>query len=147
MMPTVVPFASDYEIVAIGAGFLTRTLPRSEWSHAAHFAAALWLLACNPEIDTLREMPAMIRAYNDATGVANSDSSGYHQTISHASIRAARSFLSERLGKPLFQIGNEMMASSFGRSDWLLTYWSRERLFSVEARRTWVEPDIRPFPY
>jgi len=29
-----------------------------------------------------------------------------------------------------------------GKSDWILTYWSREKLFSVEARRSWVEPDL-----
>jgi hypothetical protein len=26
-------------------------------------------------------------------------------------------------------------------------YWTRERLFSVEARRNWVEPDLAPLPF
>jgi len=39
------------------------------------------------------------------------------------------------------------MQSPFGNKDWLLAYWSKERLFSVEARRAWVEPDLAPLPF
>jgi hypothetical protein len=28
-----------------------------------------------------------------------------------------------------------------------MRYWSKPRLFSVEARRRWVEPDLAPPPY
>ncbi|MBV8438896.1 MAG: hypothetical protein JOY95_15425 [Silvibacterium sp.] len=146
-MRTFIPFTSDDEIVAIGHGLATRTLPKSSWTHAAHFAAALWLLALHPEIDALRAMPGMIRVYNETTGTPNTDSSGYHETITHASIRAARAFLSDRSHRPLFATCNELMLSPLGKPEWLLTYWSRPRLFSVEARKAWIEPDIEPFPF
>jgi hypothetical protein len=146
-MPNFTPFVRDEEIAAIGRGLVTRTLPKPEWTHAAHFAAALWLLACCPEIDAGQAMPAMIRAYNEATGVANTESSGYHETITQASLRAARAFLAERGHLPLYAVLNDLMASPLGKSDWLLTYWSRARLFSVEARRSWVEPDLQPLPW
>jgi hypothetical protein len=42
---------------------------------------------------------------------------------------------------------NELLASRFGRSDWLLVYWSKPLLFSVMARRTWVEPDLQSLPF
>ena len=29
------------------------------------------------------------------------------------------------------------MASNLGNPNWLLEYWSRDRLMSVEARRQW----------
>ncbi|MBV8454241.1 MAG: hypothetical protein JOZ29_18500 [Deltaproteobacteria bacterium] len=146
-MRTFIPFTSDDEIISIGRGLVARTLPKSSWTHAAHFAAALWLLARHPEIDILRAMPGMIRAYNEATGVANTDTSGYHETITHASTRAARAFLADRARFPLFVTCNELMLSPLGNPEWLLAYWSRPRLFSVEARRTWIEPEIRPFPF
>lgn len=146
-MNAFIPFTCDDEVIAIGRGLHARTLPKPAWTHAAHFAAALWLLACHPEIDICQVMPGMIRAYNEATGVANTESSGYHETITQASIRAARAFLAARSHLPLFTACNELMFSPLGRSDWLLTYWSRPRLFSVEARRAWIEPDIRPLPF
>ena len=49
-------------------------------------------------------MPTMIRAYNEATGGANTETRGYHETITQASLRAARSFLMERPKKPLFEV-------------------------------------------
>ena len=81
-------FLSDAEIERIGRSLLDRSLPKVEWTHAAHFAAALWLLR-QPEMYADRDMPRMIRAYNEATGVPNTDTSGYHETITLGSLRAA----------------------------------------------------------
>jgi hypothetical protein len=146
-MNTFTPFTSDDEIVAIGHGLLSRTLPKTDWTHAAHFAVALWLLARHPEVDLPREMPSIIRAYNEATGVANTDNSGYHETITLASIRAARAFLAASPSPSLFLTCNALMNSPLGKRDWLLFYWSRPRLFSPEARRTWLDPDIQSLPF
>jgi hypothetical protein len=141
------PFASDNEIAAIGCGVLNLSLPKSKWTHEAHFAAALWLISCRQDLDARRDMPGFIRAYNEATGVANTDTEGYHETITQASLRAALSFLAQHPQRALFATCNALMASPLGRSDWLLQYWSRGRLFSVEARRKWVEPDLKPLPF
>lgn len=32
----------DAAVARIAAGVLARSLPKAEWTHAAHFAAALW---------------------------------------------------------------------------------------------------------
>jgi len=141
------PFASDEKIAAIGRGLLSLSLPKPQWTHEAHFAAALWLISCRQDLDASRDMPGFIRAYNEATGVANTDTDGYHETITQASLRAARSFLRRHPGASLVAVCNALMASPLGRSDWLLQYWTRERLFSVDARRRWVEPDLKPLPF
>jgi len=146
-MSTFVPFTSDDEVLVIGHGLITRTLPKPAWTHAAHFSATLWLLARRPATEVMRDLPGMIRAYNEATGVANSDTSGYHETITQASIRAADGFLIASPPRPLFATCNALMASPLGSSEWLLSYWSRPRLFSVEARRAWLDPDIRELPF
>jgi hypothetical protein len=117
------------------------------WTHAAHFATTLWLMTEQPEIDVAVELPGMIRAYNKATGGANTDTSGYHETITQASIRAASRFLAESPARPLFAKCNALMESPLGDPDWLLAYWSRERLFSLQARRAWAEPDIQSLPF
>jgi hypothetical protein len=140
-------FNSDTEIAAIGAGLLDRSLPKPRWTHAAHFAAALWLISYRKDLDASRDMPGFIRAYNEATGVANTDAEGYHETITQASLRAARSFLEQDPKRALFATCNALMASPLGKSDWLLAYWTRTRLFSVEARRRWVGPDLKPLPF
>lgn len=142
-MSTFIPFTSDVEIIAIGHGLVDRTLPKINWTHAAHFATALWLI----ETGAGSTVPAVIRAYNESIGVANTDNSGYHETITQASMRAAGTFRNARKHLPLFRVCNDLLVSYLGRSDWLLIYWSREVLFSIEARKEWVEPDIRPLPF
>jgi hypothetical protein len=139
-------FISDAEIERIALGVIDRTLPKPEWTHAAHFAAALWVLR-RPDMNAERDLPKLIRAYNLATGVANTDSSGYHETITLASLRAARTWLEKMPEKPLHEVLNELLASRHGRSDWLLDYWSKPMLFSVMARRAWIDPDLKPLPF
>jgi hypothetical protein len=145
-MPTI--FASELEIERIGKGLLDGSLPKREWTHAGHFAAVLWLLRHRGEQAVSAELPHWIRAYNEHTGVVNSDISGYHETITRASIRAACAVLSAHArNAPLHEVVNALMASDLGRSEWLLRHWSKSRLFAPEARKRWVDPDLEPFPY
>ena len=137
---------TETDIARIGEGVIARTLPKAEWTHAAHFACALWLLT-RPHLDAFSEMPGLIRAYNEATGGENTDTAGYHETITQASLRAARDHLTARPGDGLATVLAELLEGPFGRSDWLLTYWSKQELFSVEARRTWRDPDLQPLPF
>ena len=132
----------------IGLGLLDRSLPKADWTHAAHFAATLWLLRHRPDLWLEDDMPAIIRAYNDATGTPNIDTGGYHHTVTLASISAARDFLGRApADRPLPEILAELMASPLGDKHWLLTHWTRDRLLSVEARRAWLAPALRPLPF
>ena len=141
-------FASEAEIIRIGEGLFACALPRAEWTHAAHFAAALWLMRYRPELDAGAAMPGLIRAYNQSTGRVNDATGGYHETITLASLRAARGVLKAYPpDMPVYRIVNALMATNLADPNWLLEYWSRERLMSVEARRAWVEPDLKPLPF
>ncbi|MXO59261.1 hypothetical protein GRI89_06875 [Altererythrobacter salegens] len=137
---------TENEIEHIARRMLARTLPKPEWTHRAHFAAALWLLRF-PEHLPEDGMPAAIRAYNEATGVANTPRSGFHATITEASLRGAAACLADWPGAPLGEVLDALLASELGTSRWPLTYWSEGRLMSPEARRHWVEPDILPLPW
>ena len=141
-------YSSENEIIRIGEGVAACTLPRVEWTHAAHFAAALWLMRYRPELEPSREMAKLIRAYNESVGRVNDDSGGYHETITQASLRALRGVLDAYAADvPVYRIVNALMASSLANPNWLLEYWSLARLMSVEARREWVEPDLKALPF
>ena len=141
-------FADDAAIDHIAIGLLNRRLPKAEWTHAAHFAAALWLARYNPALLAPPVIGAIIRSYNDATGTPNTDSGGYHETITVASMRAAVAHLARfPATAPLHDVTNALIASPLGRSDWLLAHWRRDTLFSVTARRQWVAPDLAPLPF
>lgn len=149
--PAARPFASDESVAAIAHGLLDRTLPKSMWTHEAHFAAAIWLLLHRPDLDLTRTLPDVIRSYNVATGGVNTETEGYHETITQASLGAARLYAGatpRHAGPPsACQVTNMLLASRYGRPDWLLHHWSRDCLFSVIARRQWVPPDVRDLPW
>ncbi|WP_262694566.1 hypothetical protein [Kordiimonas aquimaris] len=140
-------FHSDAEIDRIAEGIKSLTLPKREWTHAAHFAAAVWFTE-NPDYNAQRDMPSIIWRYNEATGVENTDTGGYHETITQASLLAT-SHMVARVDSslPLYEKVNRIIASPFGKPDWLLAYWSKDVLFSVQARRVWVGPDIKPLVF
>ena len=140
-------FHSDAEIEHIGEGLLARSLPREEWTHEAHLAATTYLLLRHPEIDLDAELPEIIRRYNESVGGVNSDTEGYHDTITRVYLHGIRLFLSEAApGDPLHELVNDLLLSPMGRRDWPLRFYSRERLFSVEARRIFIAPDIAALP-
>jgi hypothetical protein len=140
-------FSSEAEIKRAGEKFLDRSLPKPEWTHAAHFAVSLWLIRHRPALDLDEKLPSLIRAFNEATGTPNTDSGGYHETITRASLAAVRARLAASGAALLHEILNGLLASPLGDSGWLLEHWSRERLFSVAARRSWLAPDLKPLPY
>ena len=140
-------FKDDAEIARIGEGLLARTLPRADWTHEAHLAATTYLLTRRPDIDIDRELPGIIRAYNESVGGVNSDSEGYHETITRVFLQGVRLFLSEADGQEvLHELVNELLLSPMGRREWPLRFYSAERLFSVEARCEFVAPDIAALP-
>ena len=135
-------FASDAEIEHIAEGLLARTLPREEWTHEAHLAATTYLLTRRPDVDVDMELPGIIRRYNESVGGVNSDSEGYHETITQVYIRAVRRALARSEGRGLCERVNALLLAEEGRRDWPLRFYSRELLFSKEARLGWVEPDL-----
>jgi hypothetical protein len=140
-------FSSDAEVLRIGEGLIERTLPKPEWTHAAHFAAAVYLVAGRPDIAAEQAMPDMIRNYNLATGVENTDTAGYHETITQASLHVVRHVLADLpTTDGLHKRTNAVLDAGYAQKDWLLRHWRRETLFSVTARKSWVAPDLAPLP-
>ena len=140
-------FNSDAEIEHLGEGLIARTLPRAEWTHEAHLAATTYLLLKRPDIDVDKELPGLIRRYNESVGGVNSDVEGYHETITRVFLHGVRLFLSEAdPAEPVHELVNELLLSPMGRRDWPLRFYTRDRLLSVEARREFIPPDLAALP-
>lgn len=91
-------------------------------------------------------MPAIIRGYNEAVGGVNDDRQGYHDTITRTYLAGVRWLLRESRDDGLLEQVNALLVSPVGSREWPLRFYSRERLFSVAARRSFVEPDLQPLP-
>jgi hypothetical protein len=140
------PFANDAAVRHIGEGLLACTLARAEWTHEAHLAATLWIIVERPEIAPERDLPDIIRRFNESVGGVNDDTQGYHETITQCFIRGARGFLARSAETRLAARVNGLLLAPEGLRDWPLRFYSRDRLFSAEARLGFIAPDLAALP-
>ncbi|HEY1125093.1 MAG TPA: hypothetical protein VGE65_05635 [Sphingobium sp.] len=137
-------FARAEDIRATGEAMLNCTLPKAAWTHEAHLSTCLWLLLERRDIDVDAEIGTLIRRYNLSAGGVNDDTQGYHETITRVFVAAVQRYLARAGEVDLLTAVNGLLSAPEGRRDWPLRFYSRERLFSVAARRDFVEPDLMP---
>jgi hypothetical protein len=135
---------SHTELVA--RQFVNCTLPKDEWTHAAHLRVGLWHARNFPPDEALTHVREGIMRLNEAHGTPNTDSGGYHETITRFYLLYIGRFLAAadpHIARPLDDLAAELIAQH-GHRDLPLRYYSRELINSVQARRNWVEPDLLP---
>ena len=137
----------DADIDALVARFEAAAIPAAEWTHHAHLTVGTWHVARYGADAALERMRAGIRQLNAAHGTIDSDTRGYHETITCAYVRLLAAFLATRpAGEPLATTVAALLAGPLAARDALARHYSRERLLSIAARRVWIEPDLAPLP-
>ena len=126
--------------------FIDLSLPKSEWTHQAHLRVGLWHTMRHSPIETLDLLRERISSFNIATGVENTESAGYHETITRFYIHLIGHFLaSADTRQPIDELERELI-DRYGDKELPLRYYTKERLFSTEARFGWVPPDLVALP-
>lgn len=123
-------------------GVAERTLPRPEWTHHAHLVFATALLDRHSLDNAEAQAPELIRAYNVSVGGVNDDAQGYHHTITLFFLRHISDFVRPFAAESVGARATRLLGSPLTASDYPLRFYSKERLFSVDARRDWVGPDL-----
>ena len=139
-----VRFRTAGEIFSLVRRFDDCTLPREEWTHAAHLTIALWHLLQFDWPEAVARVRAGIKRYNAAHGIVETPTGGYHETLTLFWLRTVRAFLEAERNeaRALVHLANELAATH--DKGLPFSFYTRERLFSPEARAVWVEPDLKP---
>jgi hypothetical protein len=128
---------TDAYIESFVRAFEFGSLSRSEWTHSRHLLMALWYLRGHNRDTATRLIREGIQRHNEC----QENFTGYHETITLAWVAVIERFLAVRgLGEPVSVLAGELLAKC-GQKDYLLGFYSRERLFSDQARACWVPPD------
>jgi|SRR5436190_539150 len=134
-------------IDALAERFAAAAISAAEWTHQTHLVMGAWHVARFGPDEALLRLRAGIRALNAAHGTVDSDTRGYHETITCAYVRLLGAFLTSRPAREAIDATvAALLASPLAAREALTRHYSRERLFSVAARRGWVEPDLAPLP-
>jgi hypothetical protein len=133
-------YSSDDEIRLLAEGFETCTLPDDDFDHSAHLAVAVWYLSnMTVEQATARMREGLLR-FLAHYGV---DPQKYNETITQFWVRRLDKLLSETDSNlPLAERANQTIERA-GDSKLVFDYYSRELIFSDEARANWVQPDLK----
>ena len=89
---------------------------------------------------SFRLLGRLIPRLNRSHGTPNTDASGYHASITAYYVHAVAALVAAGLSDA------EVLDHAMTSRDAPLRHWRRETLFSVEARRTVVQPDLCPLP-
>ena len=135
-------FATAGEIESFIREFEGRRLPKARWTHEAHLVVGLWYLTHYAPDEALTLVRERIRAHNEAVGSANTDSSGYHETITRLYLRGIEAHILAHTDESLPNSLALLLQSPLAHKEWPLSFYSRERLFSMAARHGWMEADL-----
>ena len=125
--------------------FDNSTIPKNLWTHEAHLAMAIWYSQKYTEEEALDTVRKKIKALNEFHGTPNSDSEGYHETLTIFWLENARQFIKDKASLSLDKICNSFILSEKGHRLYPLEFFSKEVLFSLEARKKWVDFDKKEF--
>jgi len=141
-------YKTEEEIKDLVEAFEARTLPIEKWTHEAHLTVAIWYLRSYRYYAALCLIRSGIIAYNIAAGGKNTPQSGYHETITLLWAWLIGTFLERYPGnESILHITNDFLKQPYVNREVLFQFYSRDLLFSIKARATWVEPDKHPLDF
>jgi len=134
-------YKTTEEAIRLVDAFERRTLPKSDWTHSAHLTVGLYYCLRLSFGEALNAMRSGIRAINDVHGVPNTNTSGYHETMTVFWMIVIKQFAETSKRFSFGELANQLLVIC-DDPRLPLEYYSRELLFSEEAREHHVQPDI-----
>ncbi len=134
------------EIATLIIDFHTRSLPREGWigNDRTHLILGTWYcwhFDLQIAIDKLR---TQIKLFNESKGLENSDTVGYHETITVFWMTIIFEFINN-FGRnhPFEDVASAIVSAFVGKRDHYADYYSFNIYKSKEARNHWIEPDLK----
>lgn len=134
-------FENENEIIDVLRGFENATIGREAWKHAEHLTVALFYLSHHDlETATEKMRDGLFKLLREAFAVDLTKEMPYHETLTVFWMQTVADFNATKNGASLLDKANELVAKY--DKDYPLKFYSREYLFSDEARVGFVEGDL-----
>jgi len=151
--PSPAPFPEPITLAA----FESCSIPLGRWNHRAHLTVAYLLLqrhGLSPAglAAATTAMCEGVQRYNAAHHIVQTPTGGYHHTLTIAWMRLVHATLGldgPGGGDPSLPPSPDAFFdhhTQLASRVLLRLYYTRDRIMSHQARTTWLEPDLAPFP-
>lgn len=134
----ITPFGTEEEILEVVDGFRARSLPKEKWTHQAHLVTALWFHVHYSPLEAICYLRSGIIEYNASVGGKNTPEDGYHETLTLFWCHTIRDFVASHAGLSLVELAQRFLSSEMASKEYPLKFYTRDRLFSLEARATYI---------
>ena len=137
-------YESEEDILTLVRSFEDATIARDDWKHTEHLIVALYYVSHHDILTAAMKMrEGIINLLVKGFEVDLSKEMPYHETITLFWIRTVAKFDASKNGASIAEKVSEII-DRFDK-DYPLKFYSRELLFSDEARVRFTEPDIKLF--
>lgn len=133
-------YKSHSEIEALIERFERCAVTDKEWTHTAHLVVGLWYALHHDFETATAKMREGVCKLNVALGGQNTPTSGYHETITVFWMKTIFDYVRTAGETSLVALANGL--SEKYPSSLPLKFYTRELLFSPEARAKYIEPDL-----
>lgn len=133
-------YTSEKDILDLAARFEAGTIDRADWKHAEHLTVALFYISTNDLETATAKMRSGIYNLLRTFGVDLTREMPYHETLTVFWMRIVADFYASENTSALLDKANELVARY--DKDFPLKFYSRELLFSEEARARFVKGDL-----
>lgn len=133
-------YKDESEILKVVRTFEDGTISRGAWRHAEHLTVAMHYLMHHDLETATDKMRKGIFNLLKAFEVDLTKEMPYHETLTVFWMRTVSDFLGSKNGASVLDKANEMV-EKFDK-DYPLKFYTREFLFSDEARAAFVEGDM-----
>ena len=137
-------YKHEGEVLALVRSFEDATVSRDDWKHAEHLVVALYYLSHHDmETATTKMREGILNLLEKGFNVDLTKEMPYHETITVFWMRTLNEYNLSTNGASLVDKANEV-AVKFDK-DYPLRFYTRDRLFSDEARARFIDGDIQQF--
>ncbi len=137
-------YKDETEIAEVVRSFEDATISRDAWKHAEHLTVALHYLTLYDIVEATVKMRSGIFNLLKAFGVNLKKEMPYHETLTIFWMRTVADFAASSNESSFLDKANDLVAKY--DKDYPLNFYSRDCLFSDEARATFVGGDLRMKP-
>ena len=135
-------YKSEDELLNIIRVFESGTIARADWRHNEHLTVAFYYAFHHDFETALAKMRGGIFNLLGAFGVDLSKEMPYHETLTVFWMRTVFDFLESQKEKSFVETANKVLEACSDK-DLPLKYYSRDFLFSDEARKNFVKGDLQ----
>jgi len=140
-------FRSAGEIEALITEFERGTLAPEAWNHRAHLATVVSYLRRHGAREGAGLMRGGVQRYNRRVGIKVTDEGGYNETLTLFWLHQVWGLIRPLIEHAeLLDLVNQTLTKFGSQPDLALKYFSEDLLWSSEARKAWVEPDLKALP-